>query len=159
MNLYIPSNYFKLVGNPRWKRSLFESVSVITQFQCSIRSHFRPLSTPPFNRSHRRPRKAWNSLNVSLDWKSNAVTRAIWTRGGFVARRAILSRTLSAPIEQLFTSFHGRERADAFVPFCSSRLDREFSPPSIFARKISSIRFFPLPLSSFLILATFFCAV
>lgn len=82
MNLYIPSNYFKLVGNPRWKRSLFESVSVITQFQCSIRSHFRPLSTPPFNRSHRRPRKAWNSLNVSLDWKSNAVSRGRYEHRG-----------------------------------------------------------------------------
>lgn len=164
MNLYIPSNYFKLVGNPRWKRSLFESVSVITQFQCSIRSHFRPLSTPPFNRSHRRPRKAWNSLNVSVDWKSNAVSRGRYEHeGGLSLGEHYCREPLSAPIEQLFTSFHGRERADAFVPFCStssSRLDREFSPPSIFARKISSIRFFPLPpLSSFLILTTFFYAV
>lgn len=112
MNLYIPSNYFKLVGNPRWKRSLFESVSVITQFQCSIWSHFRPLSTPPFNRSHRRPRKAWNSLNVSLDWKSNAVSRGRYEHEGGLSLGEQYCRELS-PLQSsnflhLFTGVNER---------------------------------------------------
>lgn len=105
---YVYSNYFKLVGitldqNPR-----------ITQFQYWILS-------PTFHPSHRRPRKAWNSLNVSFDWKSNA--RAIWTRGGFVARTLSNFLHLSTAVNEL-----------SFPLFARAFRSRIFP---IFARKIS----------------------
>lgn len=99
MSLYIPSNYFKLVGKPRSK-TLVIRVTIryyaISMFDpIALSPTIGPLSTPPLHQSHRRPRKAWNSLNVSFDWKSDAGCHEGDTRV-FVARRAISSRTLQA---------------------------------------------------------------
>lgn len=95
--------------------------SVITQFQCWILS-------PTFHPSHRRPRKAWNSLNVSFDWKSNA--RAIWTRGGFVARTLSNFLHLSTAVNEL-----------SFPLFARAFRSRIFSSPNF---RSKDFRFFPL---------------